>query len=67
MRTTIEHEPLRVWRARMDWTQRQLAAHAGCHVLTVYNVERGQRVSQQTRRVIAEALGVGQADISEFR
>jgi transcriptional regulator with XRE-family HTH domain len=50
--------PLRAARTRAGLTQLQLAVKAGLHLATVAIAERGARMSPETLRKLAGALGV---------
>lgn len=45
-------------RASLDWTQRELAEHAGVSRPTVARIERGDDVSTATLAKVAAALGL---------
>lgn len=66
-----EIQALRVWREREGWTQEQLAVYAGVSALTVRKIEKRYAgyggPAANTRRKLADALGVGVAQIEEFR
>lgn len=59
-------QPLRVYRARLGLTQRELAARAQVSQGTVDRAERGLEPSIPTMHKIAQALGVLPDEITEF-
>lgn len=65
--TIIQHEPLRVHRARRGWSQRDLAEHIGIHAQTIGAIEARGSASPLAAYAIATALGVDKSEISEFR
>lgn len=46
-----------------SYSQRDLAKKAGVNPVTIFRWEHGEKPSQRSRRLIAEALGVNPSEI----
>lgn len=67
--TTTSPQPLLYHRRSALLSQRDLADKAGVTASTIYLIESGRSPDPKlkTMRLVADALGVSAADITEFR
>ena len=56
MSNPVEPKPLKTWRVNLGWTVSKLAKEAGVTHPTVANAEKGETITPETAKAIADAL-----------